>query len=84
MSDSTTGVSLVGITYEFARRRYGRRTTYTWVTAVLTDGTRLDLGDPWPCVTPKRAQIEEVTRRVVAEHQERGRRAAPECVASDR
>ena len=47
MSGSTVGVSLAGITYQFARRRYGR-TTYTWVTAVLPDGTQLDLGDPWP------------------------------------
>ena len=82
MSGSTVGVSLAGITYQFARRRYGR-TTYTWVTAVLPDGTQLDLGDPWPCLTPKRAEMEDATRRAVAGHQEQGGCAAPQGVGSN-
>lgn len=39
----------------FTRRRYGS-TTYTWVEALI-DGQWVELGDPWPCVTPKRSEI---------------------------
>lgn len=39
----------------FTRRRYGRQ-TYTWV-HVLVNGQLVDLGDPWPCINPKRSEI---------------------------
>lgn len=46
----------------FERRRYGT-TTYTWVYATPQNGTpSFDLGDPWPCITPKRAEIEASIR----------------------
>jgi hypothetical protein len=40
----------------FERRRYGS-TTYTWVEAEI-GGEWVSLGDPWPCITPKRSEIE--------------------------
>jgi hypothetical protein len=48
----------------FERRRYGR-TTYTWVYVNL-DGRWVSLGDPWPCVTPKRSEIREAVSRVTS------------------
>ena len=69
--DLMPDVSLAGITYDYERRRYGR-TTYTWVTAVLPDGTRLSLGDPWPCLTPKRSEVAYFTRLALADHQAQG------------
>jgi hypothetical protein len=44
-------------TYEFSfkRRRYGR-TTYTWA-FVKYGSDWLSLGDPWPCLTPKRSEL---------------------------
>ncbi len=41
----------------FERRRYGT-VTYTWVWAEI-DGRMVSLGDPWPCVTPKRSEVLE-------------------------
>ena len=42
---------------QFERRRYGRA-TYTWVYAEI-NGKMVSLGDPWPCITPKRSEIEK-------------------------
>lgn len=43
--------------FRFERRRYGS-TTYTWA-EVNHGGRWLSCGDPWPCVTPKRAELVE-------------------------
>ena len=49
--------------YRFTRRRYGRR-TYTWA-EVKHNGMWLDLGDPWPCRTPKREELDNAARLVI-------------------
>lgn len=48
----------------FTRRRYGTR-TFTWVQTDI-GGTLRDLGDPWPCITPKRTEMEDAMRRLEA------------------
>ena len=52
--------TLLGKPIWFTRRRYGK-TTFTWV-QVDIGGTLRDLGDPWPCITPKRTEMEESLR----------------------
>ncbi len=47
----------------FERRRYGRSATYTWVYLVIGTEWRL-LGDPWPCVTPKRSEVLREVQRI--------------------
>lgn len=47
---------LPGITISLSRRRYGRQ-TYTWLSASRSDGKTLRAIDPWPCVTPRKAEI---------------------------
>jgi hypothetical protein len=37
------------------RRRYGSL-TYTWVSVRLC-GQWVSLGDPWPCITPKKTEV---------------------------
>ncbi len=49
---------LNGANLRFKRRRYGESTTYTWV-KYYTGDKWLDLGDPWPCLNPTRAEIRE-------------------------
>ena len=65
------------VQYRYVRRRYGD-TTYTWVTAILPDGTCVDLGDPWPCVTPARAKVADELRYRLSGDRERDIRAAQE------
>jgi hypothetical protein len=61
---------LVGYEIEFERRRYGH-TTYTWVYGRLEDEDQKPyenwecLGDPWPCITPKRAEIHAEALRIL-------------------
>ena len=42
------------------RRRYSNR-TFTWLHVKLGNGENeadwIQLGDPWPCITPKRSEI---------------------------
>jgi hypothetical protein len=42
--------------FRFDRRHYPG-TTYTWVSVKGSDGQWHSLGDPWPCITPKRAEL---------------------------
>lgn len=50
-----------GHTVTFERRRYGP-VTYTW--AYLHQGDKsIMLGDPWPCINPKQAELEETVRQ---------------------
>lgn len=51
---------ILGYQVYVERRRYGR-TTYTWL-YIDIDGERTQLGDPWPCITPKRTEIEDAIR----------------------
>lgn len=44
-----------GIPLSYTRRRYGS-TTFTWVDAFI-GGEWVSLGDPWPCIKPKRSDI---------------------------
>ena len=46
----------------YTRRRYGT-TTYTWV-SVLLGGEWVELGDPWPAVRPKMAEILKAVEKV--------------------
>lgn len=59
--------------FRFTRRRYGGRHTFTWVSARKV-GTALwmDLGDPWPAVTPKKTEMLKVARRVFENHEQKG------------
>lgn len=49
---------LAGIAYKFTRRRYSAQ-TYTWIYAVRSDGKQLRNLDPWPCITPKKSELEK-------------------------
>jgi len=46
-----------GVSYDidYTRRRYGN-VTYTWV-EVRVDDEWHHLGDPWPCITPKKSEV---------------------------
>ena len=57
-------VTIDGHEVKLTRRRYGT-TTYTWA-RVQYNGENLELGDPWPCITPKRAELEQAARREIA------------------
>lgn len=57
-------ITIDGHEVRFTRRRYGS-TTYTWA-SVRYAGQDLDLGDPWPCITPKRVELEDAARREIA------------------
>lgn len=57
-----TEVTVEGKTFpvRFERRRYGTGAssrTFTWVEAYV-GGSWVSLGDPWPCITPARKEIE--------------------------
>ena len=56
-------LTLLGHPAWFTRRRYGK-TTFTWV-QVDVDGDLVDLGDPWPCITPKRVEMEAALRGMI-------------------
>lgn len=64
-----------GVWVYFDRRRYSGR-TYSWLRfAVLpaneqpTCLTPFDTyGDPWPCVTPPRAEVEAAVAEITATH----------------
>jgi hypothetical protein len=43
-----------GLEFAFKRRKYGQCTMYTWAWVKHNDSW-LDLGDPWPCINPPRA-----------------------------
>ena len=49
----------------FERRRYGT-TTYTWVSVKLGEDW-VSLGDPWPCITPKKVEVAREVERVKKE-----------------
>lgn len=49
--------------YRFTRRRYGN-TTYTWA-EVNHGGDFYSLGDPWPCITPKKSELIEATLQLI-------------------
>lgn len=42
-------------TFRLTRRRYGRQ-FYCWA-ELCVEGGFTSLGDPWPCATPKRAEL---------------------------
>jgi len=46
-----------GYEVRLERRRYGD-TAYTWAEALI-GGEWKSLGDPWPCLTPKRSELAE-------------------------
>ena len=75
MTKTPLRFSVDGLEYDihFERRRYGTQ-FYTWVIARGESG-RLDLGDPWPCVIPKRTEIEAAIR-----HAENRRKSSPDSV----
>lgn len=45
-----------GVPVSFERRSYGRSVMYCWVEAHL-DGRWVSLGDPWPCITPRKSEL---------------------------
>lgn len=47
------------------RRRYGH-TTFTWLEAKRDDSNQwIGLGDPWPCISPKRAEVHAAVLEVL-------------------
>jgi hypothetical protein len=50
----------------FERRRYGRQ-TYTWA-YIQINGERVSLGDPWPCITPKKTELQEAVNIAIDNH----------------
>ena len=54
---ATTIKTKEGYAVRFERRRYGT-VTYTWVYLHVDDEV-ISLGDPWPCITPKQAELEQ-------------------------
>ena len=57
MSEAAT-VQVNGVSVAFERRRYGR-TCYTWALADFGGGELVTLGDPWPSVRVRRAELEQ-------------------------
>lgn len=55
--------AIVRIPLSYTRRRYGS-TTYTWVMGFISDAW-VQLGDPWPCVTPRKTEIEREVERLI-------------------
>lgn len=47
-----------GVKFVITRRRYSN-VTYSWVAYQLENGEWADVGDPWPCITPKRSEVIE-------------------------
>lgn len=47
----------------YTRRRYSNQ-TFTWVSAFIADAW-VQLGDPWPCVTPRKTEIERAIQQVI-------------------
>lgn len=61
---STIPIAVEGVTAEVTeRRRYGTQ-TFTWVEFTTPDKVRHGCSDPWPCVTPKRSEVEDHARRL--------------------
>ncbi len=56
----------VELTFSFHRRRYGKKQFYTWAYIKGPDGSPLSLGDPWPCVNPKKSELIEAARIALA------------------
>ena len=52
---------------EFSRRRYANRHTYTWAYLVLDDEW-ISLGDPYPGVHWRRAELERAVRLALERH----------------
>jgi hypothetical protein len=51
-----------GVPISYTRRRYSN-TTFCWVHAYAKDVDEwIELGDPWPAVTPKRSEIAEAIK----------------------
>lgn len=46
-----------GVEFFIERRRYGRSDWYAWVYYKDIQGELQSLGDPWPQMTPKRAEV---------------------------
>jgi len=50
----------------FERRRYSN-VTYTWAEVKLGDDW-ISLGDPWPCITPKRKELAIAAAKAISFH----------------
>lgn len=50
----------------FERRRYSN-VTYTWAEVKLGDYW-ISLGDPWPCITPKRTELADAAVKAISFH----------------
>lgn len=53
-------IVVLGREVRLERRRYGTQ-TYCWAYLVVGDDT-VTLGDPWPSITPKRAELEKAVK----------------------
>lgn len=59
-----------GVPVSFERRSYGRGVMYCWAEAHL-DGSWESLGDPWPCITPRKSELVEaiaLRRQILGSH----------------
>ena len=58
MKAASKPILIAGYSVQFVRRHYGGGHFYCWV-QIMADGQWLTLpGDPWPCHTPKHAEVE--------------------------
>ncbi len=72
---------------EFTRRRYPGQTTYCWAVVIAPDGTRLDLGDPWPGTNWPNDVLEPLARAALARHggqEEAAEAATQEAIEAER
>jgi hypothetical protein len=53
----------------FTRRRYPGR-TFTWVSIEVAPGRYEDIGDPWPCVIPAKAEVLAACQQYMAMKQQ--------------
>lgn len=53
---------------EFTRRRYGASAIFTRV-RVQHQGEWVSLGDPWPCITPPKAELRRDIELAILQHE---------------
>lgn len=56
--------TFLGVEVFAERRWYSRSCTYTWLYAKHGD-SYIVLGDPWPCIMPKRSEVETAIQTFV-------------------
>lgn len=84
MKTNKPAITVDGRDVVLTRRRYGTK-TFCWVSVHVANGTEKlssgremifpiyeDCGDPFPCVTPKRSEIDRVVREQIERYERKG------------